>query len=152
MQIFFLLKRKCRDEKQLRQRPVPGRSDIEQWCSPTTQPSALAYNKVQTVLRLKVIQVLQKQFEVTHMSSTKQPEILRNKVHIMNSKILLSVAAAALITLTGCGTSPTNAQVGTGVGAVAGGVLGNAVFGSTLGTVGGAAAGALIGNEVGKKQ
>ena len=152
MQIFFLLKRKRRDEKQLRQRPVPGRSDIEQWCSPTTQPSALAYNKIQTVLRLKVIQVLQKQFEVTHMSSTKQPEILRKKVHIMNSKILLSVAAAALITLTGCGTSPTNAQVGTGVGAVAGGVLGNAVFGGTLGTVGGAAAGALIGNEVGKKQ
>ena len=86
------------------------------------------------------------------MSNTKQPEILRKKVHIMNSKILLSVAAAALITLTGCGTSPTNAQVGTGVGAVAGGVLGNAVFGGTLGTVGGAAAGALIGNEVGKKQ
>ena len=103
-------------------------------------------------MRLKVIQVFQKQFEATHMSSTKQPEILRKKVHIMNSKILLSVAAAALITLTGCGTSPTNAQVGTGVGAVAGGVLGNAVFGSTLGTVGGAAGGALIGNEVGKKQ
>ena len=70
----------------------------------------------------------------------------------MNSKILISVAAAALLTLSGCGTSPTNAQIGTGVGAVAGGLVGNAVLGGTLGTVGGAAAGALIGNEVGKKK
>lgn len=70
----------------------------------------------------------------------------------MNTKILMSVAAAALITLTGCSTNPTNAQIGTGVGAVAGGLVGNAVLGGTLGTVGGAAAGALIGNEVGKKK
>lgn len=70
----------------------------------------------------------------------------------MNTKILMSVAAAALIVLTGCSTSPTNAQIGTGVGAVAGGLVGNAVLGGTLGTVGGAAAGALIGNEVGKKK
>ena len=70
----------------------------------------------------------------------------------MTNKILLSVAAASLIGLAGCSTSPTNAQIGTGVGAVAGGGVGNAVFGSTLGTVGGAAAGALIGNEVGKKK
>lgn len=70
----------------------------------------------------------------------------------MNTKLLLSVAAACTIGLAGCSTSPTNGQIGTGVGAVAGGVLGNAVFGSTLGTVGGAAAGAVIGNEVGKKR
>ena len=70
----------------------------------------------------------------------------------MNTKLLLSVAVAFTIGLAGCSTSPTNAQVGTGVGAVAGGVLGNDVFGSTLGTVGGAAAGAVIGNEVGKKR
>ena len=70
----------------------------------------------------------------------------------MNTKIFLSVAAAALIALTGCGTNPTNAQVGTAAGAVLGGVAGNAVFGGTLGTVGGAAAGAVIGNEVGKKR
>lgn len=69
----------------------------------------------------------------------------------MNSKILYTAAAAALIGLSGCGTSPTNAQIGTGAGAVIGGVVGNAAFGSTLGTVGGAAAGALIGNEVGKR-
>ena len=68
----------------------------------------------------------------------------------MNTKLLISVAAAALMTLAGCGTSPTNAQIGTGVGAVAGGVVGNAVLGGPLGTLGGAAAGALIGNEVGK--
>ena len=70
----------------------------------------------------------------------------------LTSHLLLTVAAASLIALSGCSTNPTNAQIGTGVGAVAGGVLGNAVFGSTLGTVGGAAAGALIGNEVGKKK
>lgn len=70
----------------------------------------------------------------------------------MNTKIFLSVAAAALITLTGCGTNPSNAQVGTAAGAVLGGVAGNALFGGTLGTVGGAAAGAVIGNEVGKKR
>ena len=65
---------------------------------------------------------------------------------LLLSKLLLSVAATGAVALTGCGTNPTNAQIGTGVGAVAGGVVGNAVFGSTLGTVGGAAAGALIGN------
>ena len=71
----------------------------------------------------------------------------------MNTKLVLSTAAAvALIALGGCSTNPTNAQIGTGVGAVAGGLVGNAVFGSTLGTVGGAAAGALIGNEVGKRR
>ena len=70
----------------------------------------------------------------------------------MNAKILIPVAVTALMTLAGSGTSPTNAQIGTGAGAVIGGVAGNAVFGSTLGTVGGAAAGAVIGNEIGKKK
>ncbi len=64
----------------------------------------------------------------------------------MNTKILMSVAAAALIALTGCSTNPSNAQIGTATGAVLGGVAGNAVFGGTLVPVGGAAAGALIGN------
>jgi len=70
----------------------------------------------------------------------------------MTPKILMSIAAASLMALSGCGTSPTNAQIGTATGAVLGGVAGNAVFGGTLGTVGGAAAGAVIGNEVGKKR
>jgi osmotically inducible lipoprotein OsmB len=74
------------------------------------------------------------------------------KVWIMTTKFLLSVAAASLIALTGCATHPTNAQIGTGVGAVAGGLVGKAVLGGTLGTIGGAAVGALIGNEVGKKK
>ena len=70
----------------------------------------------------------------------------------MTTKLLLSVAAASLIALTGCSTPPTNAQIGTGVGAVAGGVIGSAVLGGPVGTLGGAAAGALIGNEIGKKK
>lgn len=69
----------------------------------------------------------------------------------MTPKILMSIAFASLMALSGCGTNPTNAQIGTATGAVLGGVAGSAVFGGTLGTVGGAAAGALIGNEVGKK-
>ncbi|MPN58568.1 hypothetical protein SDC9_206275 [bioreactor metagenome] len=68
-----------------------------------------------------------------------------------NIRIILSTAAcAATLGLVGCASHPTNSQIGTGVGAVAGGLVGDAVFGSTLGTVGGAAAGALIGHEVGK--
>lgn len=74
------------------------------------------------------------------------------KVNMMNTKLLMSVAAASLIALTGCGTNPTNAQIGTATGAVLGGAAGSALGGGTLGTVGGAAAGALIGNEVGKRQ
>ena len=70
----------------------------------------------------------------------------------MTTKLFLSLAAASLIALSGCSTSPTNAQIGTGVGAVAGGVIGSAVIGGPIGTLGGAAAGALIGNEIGKKK
>ena len=47
----------------------------------------------------------------------------------MKSKQLLMSVAASVVVLTavvGCGTNPTNAQIGTGVGAVAGGVVGNA--------------------------
>lgn len=64
--------------------------------------------------------------------------------------LAVATTLVSAFALGGCATHPSNAQIGTGVGAVAGGVLGNAVFDSTLGTVGGAAAGALIGNEVGK--
>ncbi|QNP48080.1 glycine zipper 2TM domain-containing protein [Diaphorobacter aerolatus] len=68
-----------------------------------------------------------------------------------NIRIIISTAiCAATLSLVGCSSNPTNAQVGTGVGAVAGGLVGNAVFGNTIGTVGGAAAGALIGNQVGR--
>ena len=64
--------------------------------------------------------------------------------------LTVATALVGALALGGCAHHPSNAQIGTGVGAVAGGLVGNAVFGSTLGTVGGAAAGALIGNEVGK--
>jgi len=70
----------------------------------------------------------------------------------MKSKLMLAVVAASTIALTGCASNPSNQQIGTGVGAVVGGVAGNALFGNTLGTVGGAAAGALIGNEAGKNR
>ncbi len=69
----------------------------------------------------------------------------------MKTNFLIAGAAASLIALTGCSTTPSNQQIGTGAGAVVGGVAGNALFGGTLGTVGGAAAGALVGNEVGKR-
>ena len=84
---------------------------------------------------------------------TQSLELLAKAKNMMHTKLFLSIATASLIALTGCGTSPTNAQIGTATGAVLGGVAGSAVSGgSTLGTVGGAAAGAVIGNEVGKKR
>ena len=67
-----------------------------------------------------------------------------------SSSLILTVALAACAALSaGCAN---NAQLGTGAGAAAGGVVGNAVLGGTLGTLGGAAAGAIIGNEIGKTQ
>ena len=105
------------------------------------------------MLKSSVVVPLAKRNQNFFLQPSRQPQKNINlKVTIMNAKILISVAAAALVTLAGCSTNPTNAQIGTGVGAVAGGLVGNAVLGGTLGTVGGAAAGALIGNEVGKKK
>ena len=63
--------------------------------------------------------------------------------------ITATIVCATTFGLVGCASHPSNRQVGTGVGAVAGGLVGNAVFGGPVGTIGGAAAGALIGN-VGK--
>lgn len=70
---------------------------------------------------------------------------------MMNTRFLIPAAVATLLALGGCSTSPTNAQIGTGVGAVVGGVAGSAV-GGTAATIGGAAIGGLIGNEVGKRR
>lgn len=69
----------------------------------------------------------------------------------MKTKLMIAAAAASLIAMTGCSSNPTNAQIGTGVGAVAGGVVGNAL-GGTAATIGGAAIGGLIGNEYGKRK
>ena len=44
----------------------------------------------------------------------------------MNTKFLIAAATATLLALGGCSTNPTNAQIGTGVGAVVGGVAGSA--------------------------
>lgn len=62
----------------------------------------------------------------------------------------VSASLLAAWALGGCATNPSNAQVGTGVGAVVGGAAGHVIFGGPVGTIGGAAAGALIGNELGK--
>lgn len=64
---------------------------------------------------------------------------------------LVSVAAAATLTLTACsGMSPR--ETSTLVGATAGAVVGGAVTGSTAGAAVGAAAGGVVGNEVSKKR
>lgn len=60
------------------------------------------------------------------------------------------LTSLAILSMAGCAHGPSRSQLGTGAGAVVGGVAGSALFGSTLGTVGGAAAGALIGNELSK--
>ena len=70
--------------------------------------------------------------------------------HTLKKLTCAGVTALAVFTMAGCAHHPSRSQIGTGAGAVVGGVAGNALFGSTLGTVGGAAAGALIGNELGK--
>ncbi|MBP7567831.1 MAG: glycine zipper 2TM domain-containing protein [Burkholderiaceae bacterium] len=62
----------------------------------------------------------------------------------------MAIAAASVLGLTACASNPTNAQIGTGVGAVAGGLAGSAL-GGTGATIIGAGAGALLGNEVGKR-
>jgi len=59
-------------------------------------------------------------------------------------------ALTAALALGGCASNPTNAQIGTGVGAAAGGVAGHVLLGGPLGTIGGAAAGALVGHEIGE--
>lgn len=64
--------------------------------------------------------------------------------------IFLATTCTAALALGGCASNPSDAQVGTGVGAVVGGVAGNAIFGGAAGTIGGAAAGALVGHEIGE--
>ena len=69
----------------------------------------------------------------------------------MKTKIAaLAIATASVLGLSACASNPSNAQIGTGVGAVAGGLAGSAI-GGTGGAIIGAGAGALVGNEVGKR-
>ena len=67
----------------------------------------------------------------------------------MKTMTLCATALCLALALGGCAN---NQQLGTGVGAVAGGLVGDAVLGGTIGTLGGAAAGAVIGNQIGKNQ
>ena len=64
----------------------------------------------------------------------------------MKTKLLAAIAAATVLTLTGCG-SMDRQTAGTIGGAAAGGYIGNQVFGGPLGTLGGAAAGGYLGNK-----
>jgi osmotically inducible lipoprotein OsmB len=68
---------------------------------------------------------------------------------MMKSTIMTCLLMLALTSLTAC-SSVTKQDVGTGVGAVAGGLAGHALLGGTAGTVIGAAGGAVAGNLVGK--
>jgi osmotically inducible lipoprotein OsmB len=64
--------------------------------------------------------------------------------------VVLSVAAAATLAMTGCASMSgreTSTVVGATVGAVAGGVL----TGTTAGAAVGAAAGGVVGNEISKR-
>ncbi|MCJ0762609.1 glycine zipper 2TM domain-containing protein [Variovorax terrae] len=70
----------------------------------------------------------------------------------MKTKLLMAIAAASLVALSGCASNPSRQQIGTATGAVVGGVVGSSVGLGTAGTVGGAAAGALIGNELSKNR
>ena len=64
----------------------------------------------------------------------------------MKTQLIAAVAAATLLSLTGCANMDRQ-TAGTIGGAAVGGVLGNATIGGPLGTLGGAAAGGYIGNR-----
>ncbi len=65
--------------------------------------------------------------------------------------LTLTVAATALVALTGC-AGMTSQEKGIATGAVVGGVVGNVLCGGVLCTGAGAAVGGVIGNEVSKKK
>ena len=64
--------------------------------------------------------------------------------------LVIATAFVASLGLGACSSNPTNAQIGTGAGAVVGGVAGNALFGTAGGAIAGAAGGALVGHELGE--
>ena len=87
-----------------------------------------------------------------HLAALHLSALCPNNYHPDTSNRTCRVGVTAGFRLTGCSTPLTNQQIGTGTGAVLGGVAGSALGGGTLGTVGGAAAGAVIGSEIGKNQ
>jgi osmotically inducible lipoprotein OsmB len=75
-----------------------------------------------------------------------------NTINTLQKYALSAVAAAMLLSLSGCSgmsTQDKNTAIGAGVGAVGGAVL---TGGGVLGTVGGAAVGGVIGHEVSKDE
>jgi uncharacterized protein YcfJ len=77
--------------------------------------------------------------------------MLKKYLHTSKKVLSISLIAATFTTLAGCGASKQD--VGTGVGAVAGGLIGSRFGGGggqIAATVVGAGAGAVIGNQVGK--
>ena len=65
----------------------------------------------------------------------------------MYKKLLLAVAAASMLAMSGCSSDPT---LNTAGGAVIGAVAGGAIAG-TPGAIGGAIAGGVIGHETTKR-
>lgn len=63
--------------------------------------------------------------------------------------LVIATSIAAALSLGACSSNPSNAQIGTGVGAVGGAVVGNAILG-TPGAVAGAVGGGLVGHELGE--
>lgn len=67
------------------------------------------------------------------------------------TKIVVLGLLTTTLGLTGCSSMSQSEKrlVGTGTGAVAGGVLGDAMFGTPVGMIGGAVAGGVAGNVIG---
>lgn len=79
-------------------------------------------------------------------------ESIRKEGTIMKTRTLvIATSIAAALSLGACSSNPSGAQVGTGVGAVAGGLVGNAVLG-TPGAIAGAVGGGLVGHELGENR
>ena len=77
--------------------------------------------------------------------------MLKKYLHTSKKVLCIGLVAATFTTLAGCGASKQD--VGTGVGAVAGGLIGSRFGGGggqIAATVVGAGAGAVIGNQIGK--
>lgn len=72
-------------------------------------------------------------------------------ITMKSRSLVIATAFAAVLGLGACSSNPTNAQIGTGVGAVAGGLVGNAVLG-TPGAIAGAVGGGLVGHELGENR
>lgn len=79
----------------------------------------------------------------THMSSPR---------HLTSALAITGVAAVAMMT-SACSRGPNNAEAGTAIGAIAGGIIGNQVgdgFGRAVATATGAFVGGIVGHTIGQ--